>query len=281
MPTKDLKGLRALVTGASSGIGADFARQLAARGADLVITARRADRLEALAKDLRERHAVEVTVEACDLARPEAAAELFQRTEGAGRPIDVLINNAGFGLQSYFLGEPWSRWQELLHVDITALTELSHRFGEAMARRKKGWILNVSSIGAYTPTPTFAVYAAAKAYVRNFTEALADELAPQGVRACCLCPGGTLTEFFDVAGQKLPGFFKIVMMSSERCARIGLSALFGWRRNVVAGFFYKLSMWMLRFMPRRMMVSVAKASMAGTLTKAPPALSAASTTKSE
>jgi short-subunit dehydrogenase len=264
-----IKGLRALVTGASSGIGEQLARQLAARGANLVLVARRADRLEKLATELRAQHGVEATVEALDLSTPDAAATLFQRTEGAGRAIDVLVNNAGFAAQAPFLSVPWERSRDMLVVDVVALTELTRRFSEAMAARGHGWVLNVASIGAYMPVPTFAVYAAGKAYVRNFSEALAHELAPRGVRVCCLCPGGTATEFFQVAGQTLPGYYKIMIMSPERCARIGLAALFGWRRNVVAGLAYKAMMFLLRLVPRRLMVSLAALTMAPV--GAPPA----------
>ena len=258
----DLRGKTSLVTGASSGIGAAFARQLAARGADLVIVARRQAELDALAGELRAAHRVTVEVIALDLGRPDAAAALFDRTEGAGRTIDVVINNAGLGEHQYFIEQDWTRVAQQLQLNVVTLTELTHRFARAMAARGRGHLLNVASIGAYTPSPTYATYSAGKAYVRDFTEAVAYELAPRGVRLCSLCPGLTITEFHQVAGQTLPGWMKrFAAMSADRCAGIGLRALFGWRRNVVTGVSNKVGMWLMRFMPRRMMVWVAARSM--------------------
>ncbi|MBK9035963.1 MAG: SDR family NAD(P)-dependent oxidoreductase [Myxococcales bacterium] len=165
----DLRGKTALVTGASSGIGAALARQLAARGANLIVVARREAELEALAAAIKAAHQVEVTVIALDLATPTAAAALFARTEDAGHPVDVLVNNAGFGEHQYFVEQAWGRVAQQLQLNIVTLTELSHRFGQAMAARGRGHILNVASIGAYTPAPTYATYSAGKAYVRDFT----------------------------------------------------------------------------------------------------------------
>ena len=138
-----------------------------------------------------------------------------------------------------------------------ALTELTHRFARAMLGRGRGHVLNVSSIGAYTPTPAFAVYAAAKAYVRDLTEAVAHELRRTPVRVCCLCPGGTATEFFQASGQAPSALVRATFMSADGCAAIGLRALFGGRRNVVSGWINKLSMFLLRFMPRRLIVAMA------------------------
>ncbi|MBW2457106.1 MAG: SDR family oxidoreductase [Deltaproteobacteria bacterium] len=253
----ELKGQRALVTGASSGIGVALARQLASRGANLVITARREDRLEALAEELREQHEVDVAVIALDLGDPTAPAQLWDATEGQDRPVDILINNAGFGTQRLFVDIPWELSLQQLQVNLISLTELAHRFLCSMKERGAGYVLNVSSIGAYLPCPQFATYAAGKAYVRNFTEALAYELKGTGVHACCLCPGGTATEFSEVAGQSLPKVAEMTMMSAERCARIGLAALFRGRRNIVSGFANSLGMWLLRFVPRRLAAWIA------------------------
>lgn len=254
---KDLAGRTALVTGASSGIGERFARRLAERGARLVITARRTERLEKLAEELRAAHGVEVTVIALDLGTVDAAQKLFEQTEGAGIAIDVLINNAGFGTQEYFVEIPWEKTREQIQLNITSLTELTWRFSRAMLARKRGWILNVASIGAYMPVPCYATYAAGKAYVRNFTEALAYELRGTPLRVCALCPGATSTEFMQVAGHEMPALYRLAFMSADRCARIGLSALFGWRRNVVSGVMNKLTVFWLRFVPRRLIVAFA------------------------
>jgi uncharacterized protein len=257
-----LRGKTALITGASSGIGAAFARNLAARGADLIIAARRHTELDQLAAELRSKHSIAVTVVAIDLGVAGAARTLFDQTEGAGRVVDVVINNAGFGEHQYFIDQDWDRIGQQLQLNIVTLTEMSHRFGGAMAKRGRGHLLNVSSIGAYTPAPTYATYAASKAYVRDFTEAIAYELAPKGVRVCSVCPGGTETEFHKVAGQTVPGWMRrFAFMSADRCAAIGLRALFGWRRNVVTGISNKISMWTLRFVPRRMILWMAARSM--------------------
>jgi uncharacterized protein len=251
------EGMRALVTGASSGIGEHIARQLAARKMNLVITARRKERLEGLAKELRAAHGIDIEIVALDLGQPTAPAELFEKTEGAGKPIDVLINNAGFGTQEHFAEIPWEKTREQMQLNIVSLTELTHRFLRVMLPRGRGWILNVASIGAYMPVPDYATYAAGKAYVRNFTEALAHELRRSPVRVCCLCPGGTATEFLEVAGQKETALVKMALMSADRCARIGLRALFAGRRNIIAGLMNTIGMFMLRFTPRRLMVRVA------------------------
>jgi len=256
----NLKGQTALVTGASSGIGVHFAGQLAARGVNLVVTARRAELLDKLAADLSGRHGVQVTCLPMDLAEPGAAKQLFEQTEGAGKPIDILINNAGFARFGSFTDMPWEAIDGMIRVNLRALTELTHRFVQAMHARNRGHILNVSSGAGYVPVPFYAVYAAAKTYVRNFTEALAHELRKTKVRVCCLCPGPVETEFWDVAGQKsISPLLRATMNTPEQVARVGLRALFGWRRNVIAGFMNKLVFWLARFSPRRFLVRIAGA----------------------
>ncbi len=247
----NLKGRTALVTGASSGIGVSFARQLAAAGAQLILTARRKDRLDALADELRAAHGIEVTTIALDLGTADAPKALFDATEGAGKPVDVLINNAGFGTQERFDRMPWAKANEQIQLNVVSLTELTHRFVGPMIERGRGHVLNVASIGAYMPVPWYATYGAGKAYVRNFTEAVAAELAKTEVRVCCLCPGGTKTEFLDVSGQKSDWLVEASMMSADRCAKIGLRALFGGRRNIISGWSNSLMCWSLRFVPRR------------------------------
>src|SRR5262249_11021379 len=161
----------ALVTGASSGLGVAFARLLAARGADLVITARREDNLRKLAAELGERHGVEVHVVPLDLSEPGAAGEAPPETEGGGGESEILVNNAGGGLHRYFVDTEWAPIARQIQINLVALTELTHLFARAMLARGGGHILNVASIGAYMPTPSFATYAATKAFVRDFTEA--------------------------------------------------------------------------------------------------------------
>jgi len=272
MGTTSQKGRTALVTGASSGLGAAFARRLAGLGADLVITARRADNLRALAGELEARHGVKVTVIALDLSEPGAAARLHDETEGAGRAVDVLINNAGGGLHQDFADTPWEKIAHQIQLNVVTLTELTHRFVKVMLARGRGHILNVSSIGAYTPTPTYATYSAGKAFVRDFTEAVAYELRDTPVRVCSLCPGGTLTEFHQAAGHTLPGIFKATFMTADACADVGLAALFSGRRNVISGLFNKISMFLLRFMPRRAIVWISALTMGRPRSSTTPAL---------
>ena len=257
----NLQGKTALVTGASSGLGTEFARQLAARGASLVIAARRRGNLEALAAELTKAHGTSVTVVEIDLSEPGSAQRLYDQTEGAGRAIDVLVNNAGGGIHQNFHDTDWDRLQRQIQLNMVTLTELTWRFGRAMRTRRGGHILNVSSIGAYTPTPTYATYSAGKAYVRDFTEGVAYELAGSGVKVCSLCPGGTLTEFHQAAGHELPKIFRSTFQSAKACAHIGLYALFNGRRNIVSGLFNAISMWMLRFVPRRAIVWIAAKTM--------------------
>jgi hypothetical protein len=259
----DLRGRTALVTGASSGIGVSFARQLAAMGAGLVLTARRKDRLDSLADELRAEHGVDVETIALDLGDPGAPKALFDATEGAGKPVDVLVNNAGFGTQARFDRMAWTKASEQLQLNVVSLTELTHRFLAPMLTRGRGYVLNVSSIGAYMAVPGYATYAAGKAYVLSFTEALAAELAGTPVRACCLCPGGTRTEFFQAAGQKPGWLVEASLMSADRCARIGLRALFGGRRNIIAGIANTLMCWSLRLVPRRLAAWIAGFVMGG------------------
>jgi hypothetical protein len=254
MSLPDLKGRTALVTGASSGLGVSFARELAAAGADLVITARRGAQLDSLAKELREKHGIRVDTIVLDLSEPGSPERLFAKTEGEGRAIDVLINNAGGGIHRDFVDIPWEQTARQIQLNVVSLTELTHRFVRVMLERERGHVLNIASIGAYTPSPTYATYSAGKAYVRDFTEAIAYELRNTPVRVCCLCPGGTLTEFHQASGHALSGAFKATFMSADSCASIGLSALFGGRRNVVSGLSNKLMMQMLRLMPRRWMI---------------------------
>lgn len=254
MAKRNLGGQTALVTGASSGLGAAFARRLAAMGADLVITARRADNLAALSKELEERDKVKVTVIALDLSEPGAAEKLFAETEGKGQVIDILINNAGGGIHQNFADTEWERIARQIQLNVVALTELTHLFVRKMLARGKGHILNVASIGAYTPSPTYATYSAGKAFVRDFTEAVSYELRNTPVRVSCLCPGGVFTEFHQAAGHTISESFKLTFMTAEACADVGLSAMFSGRRNVISGLINKIMMFSLRFTPRWMML---------------------------
>lgn len=264
---KKLSGQRALVTGASSGIGLELARVLAEQGANLVLVARREDRLRSLADELHRKHGVEAVVLAADLMKPGAPAEVFAATEGRGLAVDVLINNAGFGDYATFVESPWETFSGMLQVNAVALTELTHRFLPAMVARRNGRVMNVASVGAYMPVPHFAVYAATKAYVRNFTEALDYELKGTGVRAICVNPGGTKTEFMDKANQEMKAGSDKFMMSAETCARIAVRKMLAGRRNVVTGLMNAFTVWIMRFLPRAFYPWLADVGMRQAVTK--------------
>lgn len=245
---------RAVVTGASSGLGAEFARQLAARKVDVVLVARRRERLEALADELRADHGVRADVVAVDLATPDSPHRLFLEATREGRTVDLLVNNAGFGLYQDFVEESWERTQRMLFLNIMALVELSHRFALHMLESgAPGWILNVGSVGAYQPVPGFAAYAASKAFVRDFTEALNHELRGTPIAATVVNPGPTRTEFMDVAGMGGTSGLRerIAFMDADEVARIGLEALFRGKPNVVTGWLNKITTFVTRFGSRR------------------------------
>jgi short-subunit dehydrogenase len=195
--------MHALVTGASAGIGAEYARQLAAEGLALVLTARRTERLEALAADLRERHGTEVTCLPADLADPRTPERLFAECARRGFALDVLVNNAGYGVTGSFLSRPWSTHADFIQVLMTAPAELCHRFLPGMRERGRGRILNIASLAGLLPPPAgHTLYAASKAYMIKFSQALALENRGHGVDVCAVCPGFTHSEFHDVTGTR-------------------------------------------------------------------------------
>lgn len=224
---------RALVTGASSGIGRAFAGVLARRGTDLVITARDGERLRSLADELRP--LVEVEIIVADLADRRRLADVVERLESTDSPIDLLVNNAGFGFSGDFIDLDRDGETAVVDVNIVALHRLAHAAGTAMAERGRGGILNVSSIAGSGPAPRAATYAATKAFVISFSEALHAELAPQGVTVSCLCPGLTRTEFQQRARSRTdrsPGF---LWQAPETVAEAGLAGIDAGRAVVVPG----------------------------------------------
>lgn len=249
------RGRWALVTGASSGLGADFAELLAARGCHLVLVARRRDRLESLAERLSGEHGIRTRVIEQDLLADEAVSRLADSLEDT--PVDILVNNAGFGLHGPFLRQDWHATEAMLRLDMLVLSELTHRFGGAMADRGLGWILNLSSIGAFQPSPTYAAYSAAKGYVLDLSYALRRELGPSGVTVTVLSPGVTRTEFLEVAGQSPSLYQRLIMKNSRPVARAGLRALGRGRAGIVPGLVNKLTVLTMRFLPRTWQAAVA------------------------
>lgn len=272
MGKRKLEGRRALVTGSSSGIGAELARELARHGAHLVLVARREERLQALAEELRATHGVEVTVHAADLLDAAAREGVYQTTEGAGLPIDVLVNNAGLGSYEAFLDSTWESLDRALELNVRALTHLTRLFVPPMVARGRGNVMNIASTGAYISCPDFAVYTASKVYVRNLTEALDFELKGSGVRAIAICPGGTYTEFLDHAGQKLKPGSSLAMMSAERCARLSVRYMLRGRRTVILGWLNVFGMLWTRLLPRRAIPWFANLLMSSGVEKAPAKL---------
>lgn len=258
---RDLTGQWALVTGASSGFGVDFAHLLAERGANLVLAARSVDAMEHLAAELRDRYGVSTQVIGIDLARAGVGIELRDRLMQAGITIDILINNAGYGVYGDFLSQPIARALDMLQLNMLSLTELTHAFAEGMAARGRGKILLVASIGGYQATPTYAAYSASKAYVLLFGEALHEELKDRGVTVTVLSPGITATRFLAVSGQKATLYQRLVMMQSRPVARLGLKALYAGRASIVPGWLNALTAWSNRLMPRMVQRRVAFALM--------------------
>ena len=252
MPGADrpLAGRRALVTGASSGIGAAIAERLAARGAGIVLTARRADRLRGAADQLAVAHGVAVETIACDLGRPDGAATVW-RDATAGGTVDILVNNAGFGYFRPFTTAEWSRDAELLQLNITSLVELCHHFiAHHRGRSEPAHVLNVASTTAFQPVPNFAVYASSKAFVRYFSEALHHEVKGTNLSITCLCPGSTTTEFHAAAGAGNYGrLANASMLPAADVAEAGVKAMLRGKRTLVTGFMNKLSCSLVKLLP--------------------------------
>ncbi|MGW1288718.1 SDR family NAD(P)-dependent oxidoreductase [Streptomyces sp. NPDC001118] len=200
MSTVDYHGQTTLITGASAGIGAEFARQMAARGSDVVLVARRAERLEKLAAELTAAHGVRAAVIPLDLSLPAAGQTLAEEVARRGLEVTSVVNNAGFGTFGPFHTEDPKRLSQEIGVDIAAVVDISRAFIEPLRTAGTGVLVNVASMAAYFPVPNMAVYAAAKAFVLNFTEALWHESRGTGLRVLALSPGATSTEFFDVVG---------------------------------------------------------------------------------
>jgi short-subunit dehydrogenase len=257
MSNDSLRGKTALITGASSGMGADFARQLAAQGCRIVLVARRAEKLQALRIEIFERYAVKADTVAMDLCAANAPRKLYDHLKAQGSAVDILINNAGYAQYGEFVRTDWERCRAMLELDVVSLTQLTRLFAADMADRRSGFVLLVASTGAFQPTPLYAAYAAAKSYVLYFGESLHHELRPRGVGVTVLCPGVTRTEFFDVAGQEMTAFQRTTAMNSADVARIGIRAMLAKRSCVVAGWINAAIARMAPLMPRQFMAGMA------------------------
>ena len=243
----------AVVTGASAGLGEEFARQLSAKGHRLVLVARRKERLDQLAKRLGNARAVEA-----DLSEPGAAARLMTDLNTHGETVDLLVNNAGFGLAGKFAALDGERQREMVDLNCGALTELAHAVLPGMIERRSGGILNVASTAAFQPGPGMAVYFATKAYVLSFSEALHDEAKPHGVKVSCLCPGPTRTEFRQVSGFNPKGPASKQSADTATVVRAGLEGLDKNRAVVVPGLANKIISQVNRIFPRAVMRRAAR-----------------------
>ena len=259
----NLHGKWVLVTGASSGLGIEFARLFAERNANLVLVSRRTEPMQQLAEALRKEQLVEVLVIAMDLSRPGAAAELKAQLDARGIGIEILVNNAGFGVYGEFLDQSVEKITEMMRLNIMTLTELTHIFGQEMANRGHGRILLVGSVLGYQAVPGYAAYAASKGYVLLLGEALHQELAPRGVSVTTVSPGKTATAFGDIAGEKSSSLLKALTMDPQDVAKTGVLAAMRRKASVVPGFFNKVNVFMDRLMPRSMQRTVFGRVMAG------------------
>ena len=256
--TTDFQNKWALITGASSGIGAALARELAAHGANLILTARRRDRLDALAAefaakapdtrpDTRINTRIDTRIVVADLNDPSAPQQIFDATEGAGLVVDILVNNAGLGNFGAFVTNNADQESTMVRVNCEAVVRLSHLFIPRMVERRRGWVLVVASSASFQPVPYLSTYAATKAFDRFFALGVAAEVAKFGVKITALCPGTTESEFFEVAGA---GRFRSRdLQSAEDVARIAIRALARGQRTISPKLSGKLRSFLVRFLP--------------------------------
>jgi uncharacterized protein len=249
------RGKWALITGASAGIGWALAEQLAAGGANLILTARRRGRLEALAEQLSKHHGVRIEVCPADLTLPVAAEHIFRFTEKQRIAVDLLVNNAGFGTYGAFHTSDYTRQAEMVQVNVAAVVTLTHLYLRGMIERRRGDILIVASIAAFQGVPYLTTYAATKAFDLLFAEALAEEVGRYGIRVCALCPGPTATEFQQVAGE--PGHFLRHAETAAKVAHVGLEALARSKSYVISGVTNYLSTHAQRLVPRHVVTRMA------------------------
>lgn len=250
---------RALVTGASSGLGTELARVLAERGIDLVISARRTERLEALAGELRREHGVDVTVLPGDLSMPQGPRQLFEAVKAAGQRVDILVNNAGFGYFGPFLEQTLEQIDEMIAVNVGAVTRLTRMFAEVMKAQGGGRILQVSSYAALQPIPRYCVYSGAKAHVIAFSQALRHELRKTGVQISVVAPGFMNTEFHDVAQHEKSLLMKMTTVPVRYVARRAIAGMFKGKFLITPGVVYRVNNWLLPFTPRRMASGISAA----------------------
>jgi len=257
----------AVITGASSGIGAELARVFAERGYSLVISARRHERLEALAEEIQTAYRVPVEVMALDLEDREAPQDLAEMLLERGIQVHTLVNNAGFGLRGNFATLPFERQIAMIDLNVTALTALCRLMLPGMLERGRGGILNVASTSAFQPGPHMAVYYATKAFVLSLSEALHEEAKPRGVTVTALCPGSTETEFSATADVEYSRTLRPSIMPAAEVARIGVEGYEAGKAIVVPGGANRLGTLGAKFLPRRIVRKIAGRLQKGEVTR--------------
>ncbi len=245
------RGRSALITGASSGIGVAFARNLAKAGCNLILTARRTERLEELKAEIQAKFSVQVDVITADLAEPSGPREMMMRVGSLERKVDLLINNAGVGLSGPFDKTYWKSEARMIQLNVTSVVELTKLVIPGMIERRQGDILLVGSMVASLPMPEFAVYAGTKGFINAFGEAAGQDLRPYGINLTVLNPGMTATEFMDTAGYHGGRLSTLGMMKADVVAQIGLKALSQRKVSILAGFLNKLTVLASYLLPRR------------------------------
>jgi short-subunit dehydrogenase len=251
----------ALITGGSSGIGEAFAEVFASEGFDLVLTARREDRLRVVQARLQQQHGVRVEVIVADLARPDAPAQLCAEVAARGLTIDALVNNAGYGVPGSYLASTWETHAAFLQVLVTAVAELTHRLLPGMIERRYGRIVNVASLAGLVPSPAgHTLYAAAKAFLIKFSESLAHEVRGQGVYVTAVCPGFTRSEFHDVTGTRaaMSALPRFLWMNAADVARQGYDAVMAGEPIVINGRVNSAIATLVRILPQRLVVGVGR-----------------------
>ena len=250
-------GKWALVTGASAGIGTALAEELARGGTNLVLTARRRERLEELAHKLEAAHKIQTKIFVADLAQADAPETIFQFTKGQGIEIELLVNNAGFGAYGEFPLVETRRLTDMVQVNCASVVHLSRLYLPEMVARKHGDVLIVASTASFQSVPYISTYAATKAFDLLFAEGLAEEMKPYGVRVCALCPGSTESEFAVVAGQAHIAATRANRETAEKVARTGLRALAAGKSYVISGLGNYLGVLGQRLVSRRLVARVA------------------------
>ncbi len=248
----------ALITGASMGIGKELAKIFAADGRDLVLVARSEDKLQSLADELSSAHGITARVIPADLTNPEAPEAIFASLQSKGIELDYLVNNAGFGASGPFseLSLQWQR--EMIQVNVDALVALTHLALQGMIARRKGRILNIASTAAFQPGPGMAIYFASKSFVLLFSEAVADEVRDQGVTVTAHCPGATLTNFTDTAGNAKSLLFKLGAAPADKVARHAYRSMMKGKAVAIEGLMNWLTAFSVRFSPRALATRVTR-----------------------